>query len=145
MCHPLCNNGHFTPSRSLASQLTRAILPASSSSVSLRRALMLFTISRTKLQFSPGEEPEEAPCSSPEGPSSPGEEDLSGAGTSAALALLYTRSMDLELALTAWASSCSTPRWHWAISRILESKENRGSSGQAEGACKVTSLSASPG
>lgn len=34
-------------------QLTRAILPASSSSVSLRSALMLFTISWTKLQFSP--------------------------------------------------------------------------------------------
>ena len=33
------------------------------------------------------------------------------AGTSAALGLLYTRSMDLELALTAWASSCSMSRW----------------------------------
>lgn len=37
-----------------------------------------------------------------------------------ALGLLYTRSMDLELALTAWASSCSTSRWHSAISRMLE-------------------------
>lgn len=34
-------------------QLTRASLPASSSSVSLRRARTLFTISRTRLQLSP--------------------------------------------------------------------------------------------
>lgn len=40
-------------SKSPAPQLTRAIFPDSSSSVSLRRAFMLFTISRTKLQFSP--------------------------------------------------------------------------------------------
>ena len=33
--------------------LTSASLPASSSSVSLRRALTLFTMSRTKLQLSP--------------------------------------------------------------------------------------------
>lgn len=43
-----------------------------------------------------------------------------GAGTSAALGLPYTRSMDLELALTAWASSCSTSRWDCASSRMLE-------------------------
>lgn len=33
------------------------------------------------------------------------------AGTSVVRGLLYTRSMDLELALTAWASSCSMSRW----------------------------------
>ena len=40
---------HIEPSP----QLTRAIFPASSSSVSLRRAFMLLTISRTKLQVNP--------------------------------------------------------------------------------------------
>lgn len=48
----MCDNGHI-PQQEPSSQLTRAIFPDSSSSVSLRRAFMLFTISRTKLQFSP--------------------------------------------------------------------------------------------
>lgn len=50
-----------------------------------------------------------------------------------ALGLLYTRSMDLELALTAWASSCSMSRWHSAISRMLERTGTRYSSGQVKG------------
>lgn len=49
------DKGHltYTQDPDVAYQLTRAIFPASSSSVSLRSTLMLFTISRTKLQFNP--------------------------------------------------------------------------------------------
>lgn len=42
-----------------------------------------------------------------------------------ALGLPYTRSMDLELALTAWASSCSTSWWDCASSRMLERQTQR--------------------
>lgn len=62
---------------------------------------------------------------------SEGEQDGKSAGTSAALGLPYTRSMDLELALTAWASSCSTSRWDCAISRILE-RDTRWSDGERQ-------------
>lgn len=104
--------------------LTRASLPASSSSVSLRRARTLFTISRTRLQLSPWEEPEQNHGDGPKAGGCQGR-GREGAGTSVALGLPYTWSMDLELALTAWASSCSTSWWDCASSRMLERQTQR--------------------